>query len=179
MAKPWPKALLLGIGSSLFFSVTYVINNAIAQSGGDWLWSASLRYLFMLPILLVTAVSYGVAELFGAVSINDRVLDSRMEQVRKGRKRTTAETTVTVQPDSFAEGKEIRDILWPDGLFVLAVDKSRALGGKTLHAGDRLQVRYSTFHEERLHQDLAAIVGAQQEESLQQDWSATAGAQSE
>ena len=59
MTKPWPKALILGIVSSLFFSVTYVINNAIAQSGGDWLWSASLRYLFMLPILLILTARSG------------------------------------------------------------------------------------------------------------------------
>lgn len=67
MAKPWPKALLLGIGSSLFFSVTYVINNAIAQSGGDWLWSASLRYLLMLPILLLLTVRQGWLPVWNAI----------------------------------------------------------------------------------------------------------------
>lgn len=61
MKKPWPKALLLGIASSVFFSVTYVVNSAMAQNGGDWLWSACLRYLFMLPILLVLTVKSGWA----------------------------------------------------------------------------------------------------------------------
>ena len=59
-------------------------------------------------------------------------------------------------------GKEIRDIFWPDGLFVLSVDKKRALGGKTLHEGDRLHVRYATFDEKRLKKELNAIVGAQE-----------------
>ncbi len=59
MSKPWPKALFLGIASSVFFSVTYVVNSAMAQSGGDWLWSACLRYLFMLPILLVLTAKSG------------------------------------------------------------------------------------------------------------------------
>lgn len=59
MGSAWPKALILGIASSLFFSVTYVINSAIAQSGGDWLWSASLRYLLMLPVLLVLTALRG------------------------------------------------------------------------------------------------------------------------
>lgn len=59
MEKPWPKALLLGIASSLFFSATYILNSAMAQSGGDWMWSASLRYLFMLPILLILTVKSG------------------------------------------------------------------------------------------------------------------------
>lgn len=72
MEKPWPKALLLGIGSSLFFSVTYVINNAIAQSGGDWLWSASLRYLLMLPILLLLTVKSGWGPVWKAIGNNPR-----------------------------------------------------------------------------------------------------------
>ena len=157
-AALYPTILVLGITACIAgmmkMPLTAVAFAVEALSG----------HQIMLPVLLVTAVSYGVAELFGAVSINDRVLDNRMEQVRKGRKRTTAEATVVVQPDSFAEGKEIRDILWPDGLFVLAVDKSRAMGEKTLHNGDRLHVRYSTFHEERLHTELTAIVGVQQPE---------------
>lgn len=61
MTKSWPRALFLGIASSVFFSVTYVVNSAMAQSGGDWLWSASLRYLFMLPILLVLTAKSGWA----------------------------------------------------------------------------------------------------------------------
>ena len=61
MKTTWPKALFLGIASSVFFSVTYVVNSAMAQSGGDWLWSASLRYLFMLPILLVLTARGGWA----------------------------------------------------------------------------------------------------------------------
>ncbi len=119
-------------------------------------------YELILPVLLVTAVAYGVTELFDTISINDRVLDSRMEQIRQGRKRTVAETTVTVQPHSFAVGKEIRDIFWPEGLFVLSIDKKGALGGKTLHVGDELHVRYATFDHARLKKELAAIIGEQE-----------------
>lgn len=119
-------------------------------------------YELILPVLLVTAVAYGVTELFDAVSINDRVLDTRLEQIRQGRQRTVTETTVTVRPRSFAVGKEIRDILWPEGLFVLSVDKKRALGGKTLRSGDQLRVRYATHNEKRLYRELIAIVGEQE-----------------
>ena len=116
----------------------------------------------ILPILLVTAVSYGVVELFGAVSINDRVLEHRLEQMHRGEQKIV-ETTVTVQPDSFAVGKEIRDVFWPEGLFVLSVDKKRALGGKTLSAGDTLHIRYATYHEPRLWEELTLILGEQPE----------------
>ena len=47
------RPLMLGIGSALFFSVTFVLNRAMELSGGSWIWSASLRYFFMIPFLLV------------------------------------------------------------------------------------------------------------------------------
>lgn len=45
------KALILGITASLFFAFTFIINQQMNFSGGSWLWSSSLRYIFMLPIL--------------------------------------------------------------------------------------------------------------------------------
>ena len=59
MKKTWPRALFLGILSSAFFSVTYVLNAAMAQSGGNWMWSASLRYWMLLPMLLVVTAKQG------------------------------------------------------------------------------------------------------------------------
>lgn len=59
MTKTWPKALFLGLLSSVFFSVTYVVNAAMAQSGGNWMWSAALRYLLLLPMLLVLTARQG------------------------------------------------------------------------------------------------------------------------
>lgn len=46
------KAIWLGILSSLFFAVTFVLNRSMEMSGGSWLWSASLRYFFMVPFLI-------------------------------------------------------------------------------------------------------------------------------
>lgn len=47
------KALILGIAASFFFSFTFMLNQQMNVSGGSWLWSSSLRYIFMLPILLI------------------------------------------------------------------------------------------------------------------------------
>ncbi|QDQ00366.1 multidrug resistance efflux transporter family protein [Lysinibacillus fusiformis] len=46
------KEIALGILASLFFAVTFIFNHAMEMQGGSWLWSASLRYFFMLPFLL-------------------------------------------------------------------------------------------------------------------------------
>lgn len=47
------KAIILGIFASFFFAFTFVFNRAMDVGGGSWVWSASLRYLFMIPLLLV------------------------------------------------------------------------------------------------------------------------------
>ena len=47
------KAIIFGIISALFFAVTFVLNHSMELDGGSWLWSASLRYFFMIPFLYI------------------------------------------------------------------------------------------------------------------------------
>lgn len=47
------KATIIGILSALFFSVTFILNRAMELDGGSWVWSATLRFFFMLPMLLI------------------------------------------------------------------------------------------------------------------------------
>lgn len=49
------RLLSIGLLSALFFSSTFILNRAMSLAGGDWVWSAALRYLWMTP-LLVAAV---------------------------------------------------------------------------------------------------------------------------
>lgn len=51
------RAIGLGICSSFFFAFTFVLNRSMELSGGSWLWSASLRYFFMLPFLFLLVLS--------------------------------------------------------------------------------------------------------------------------
>jgi drug/metabolite transporter (DMT)-like permease len=45
-------AIAIALLSALFFTLTYVLNRAIANEGGHWAWTATLRYLITLPLLL-------------------------------------------------------------------------------------------------------------------------------
>jgi len=47
------RALWYGILGALFFAFTFIFNRSMNLSGGSWMWSASLRYLFSLPMLAV------------------------------------------------------------------------------------------------------------------------------
>ena len=42
--------------ASLFFSSTFILNRAMDLSGGSWIWSAVLRYLFTLPFLVLIVI---------------------------------------------------------------------------------------------------------------------------
>ena len=46
-------AVAIALLSALFFTATYVFNRAAAVEGGNWAWTASLRYLWTLPMLLL------------------------------------------------------------------------------------------------------------------------------
>ena len=50
------REIFIGIISALFFAFTFILNHAMELDGGSWLWSASLRYFFMIPFLIVIVI---------------------------------------------------------------------------------------------------------------------------
>lgn len=50
------KSIILGRSASFFFAFTFVLNRQMSVSGGNWIWSAALRYIFMFPILLLIMI---------------------------------------------------------------------------------------------------------------------------
>lgn len=64
-------AVAIALLSALFFTCTYVLNRAAATGGGHWAWTASLRYLITLPILLmVMPWQGGVAPVWRAIRLH-------------------------------------------------------------------------------------------------------------
>ncbi|PID14711.1 hypothetical protein CSV63_11495 [Sporosarcina sp. P34] len=53
------RAIGIGILSALFFAVTFVLNRSMELDGGSWMWSASLRYFFMVPFLVIIVAMRG------------------------------------------------------------------------------------------------------------------------
>lgn len=121
----------------------------------------------VLAVITVSAVAYLITELFSAKSINDSVLEGKIE--KSAHKEKVIDARVTVKEKSFAVGKQIRDILWPSNTFVLSVERAKERqmdehGARTLNAGDVLHVRFSTTGEELTKEELFAIVGNQSKE---------------
>lgn len=46
------RPIILGLCAAFFFATTFVLNRGMEMSGGSWIWSASLRFIFMVPFLL-------------------------------------------------------------------------------------------------------------------------------
>lgn len=60
------RTLFYGILAALFFSTTFLLNRVISQEGGHWLWSAVLRYGYVLLFLLAGMVLFGRSSLIRA-----------------------------------------------------------------------------------------------------------------
>ena len=63
------KEIALGILAALFFSVTFILNRTMELDGGSWLWSSSLRYFFMLPLLVCIVAFRGKRKLPDLVNL--------------------------------------------------------------------------------------------------------------
>jgi drug/metabolite transporter (DMT)-like permease len=53
------RPIIYGILASVFFSLTFIMNQSMKLSGGSWMWSASLRFIFMIPFLLLIVMFRG------------------------------------------------------------------------------------------------------------------------
>jgi len=61
----------MGIAAALFFAVTFIVNRLMSLSGSNWIWSSSLRFFWMLPILFIIVwLKGGLRILFRELSYN-------------------------------------------------------------------------------------------------------------
>ena len=109
----------------------------------------------LLPLVLVSALSFAIPEALGEEAIGERVLEKRAKKLRLGKILTEEETEIEIEPFSFAVGKEIRDIFWPNGVKVLSVKSEEQ--SSLLKEGDLLLVRIKTYDREKALSDLEAI----------------------
>lgn len=52
----YTRAIVLGILGSFFFAFNFILIRSMNLGGGYWLWTATLRYLFTLPLMAVLLV---------------------------------------------------------------------------------------------------------------------------
>lgn len=113
----------------------------------------------VLFVLVCSISAYLITELFKVSSISDYVLEHRISAQNEGKTPKTVEQSFVIEENSFAEGKEIRDIFWPNSLLVLSVKKANVESeNRCLEGGDTITVRYTTFNEEKTVEEIKAII---------------------
>ncbi|HJV31102.1 MAG TPA: multidrug resistance efflux transporter family protein [Bacillales bacterium] len=51
------RPIISGIFAAFFFAFTFILNRMMDLAGGSWIWSASLRYFFMIPFLVAIVLA--------------------------------------------------------------------------------------------------------------------------
>jgi len=70
---------------------------------------------------IVIFVSFVMVSLLNIVPIYDSLIDDNLEIEREGKTISSSSISIIVERGSFIDGREIRDILWPDGVSIVSI----------------------------------------------------------
>ena len=116
----------------------------------------------LLPTVICALSAYLVIEFSGEVAFSDTVIEKKVAAERKGRGVSIVEAFLEVKQGSFADGKELRDLLLPPSCVVLSVRHAESKAfSHHLGTGDVLHVRYQTFDASYTTKKLYEIFGEQ------------------
>ena len=162
-AEYYPIVIMLGIAASVSGMMKMPITAMLFAIEG---LSLSEN---ILPLIITVAISYLITEIFSVRSITEKVLENRIHHLHGEKKPHVYDTFVTVRENSFAVGRQVRDVLWPSDLIVLSVERADnhnvmadELSETVLHAGDVLHLRYPTYKHSETRDEISAIVGQQE-----------------
>ncbi len=120
-------------------------------------------FTFLLPVILGVAVGYLVGDLFRTQPIYDRQLELFLQEKRASVALKKLSVRLRVGRDTPAEDRPVRDVLWPSGALVTALqrgDKMIIPDGKTvLLYGDELFIEAETEDEKEFLKTIEATVG--------------------
>ena len=118
----------------------------------------------VLPLIIATTAAILVVENSGVEDFTDTVIESKMHQITDGKKPTTVQVPLTVKRKSFAAGKEMHDILFPNSCAVVSLERASKNDHKSyIDSGDVITVRYQTYDPAATAAELEELVGAQSE----------------
>lgn len=119
-------------------------------------------------IIVAVAISYIITEIFKVKSFNEQVIDNRLEKDHENKTPLVIDTFIEAKKDSFVIGKSVRDIFWPNNLFVLSITHNKnapvvdSEGGKVIQELDILHVRFVTYNIDETTKELINLVGEQE-----------------
>ena len=115
-----------------------------------------------LALGIAVTAAFMVVEFSGKVSFADTIIEAKAHAAHEGGVPLIINAFVTVREGSFAEGKEIRDLLLPPTCAVLSIDM-KSPAAADMQAGDVLHLHYSTYNAQDTLASIEAIFGEQPE----------------
>ena len=118
----------------------------------------------VLPLIIATTAAILVVEASGVEDFTDTVIESKIHQITEGKKPATVQVPLTVKRKSFAAGKELHDILFPNSCAVVSLERAHKNKRKSyIDSGDVITVRYQTYDPALTAAELEELVGTQSE----------------
>lgn len=167
--------IALGLIDEQYFPILIVVGMASFLSASSRIPLTALTFAAeglcvannILPAVIGVVVAYITGEMFGKLSFTDTVIEAKCNDSHGDRAPIVVDSHMRVQPDAFAIGKELRDILWPPTCTILSIHKSHT--GSTHHAGrlgegDLLHLHYQTYDTAETLELLNTILGEQPED---------------
>ena len=111
-----------------------------------------------------------ITEIFNLDPIYDALLEDNYEIEKDGRDITFTTVKAEVQKGAFADGRHIRDILWPYGLTITKIERKDAdiseednerqyiNGEDVLNDGDTIYFNIRTYDIDEVHKELNALL---------------------
>ena len=117
----------------------------------------------LLPVVIGVSVGYIIGDVSRTESIYEKMLDLFEEETGVKERARREIFSVAVQPRCIADGRAVRDVLWPSGAVVTEIgrgtEKILPDGDTELRAGDTLTVVCRTDSPEKTREDLQHITG--------------------
>ncbi len=117
----------------------------------------------LLPVIIAVAIGYVISDLCRVDGIYEALLELYEEEYDVHTDKVNRIFSVTVAKHSLADGREIRDVLWPEGARVQEIMRGEETfvpdGDSVLRAGDVLKIVCKTADEEYTLYDLKGITG--------------------
>ncbi len=121
----------------------------------------------VLPLIIATTAAILVVEISGVEDFTDTVIESKIHAITDGKRPTAITVPLTVKRKSFAVGKEMRDILWPNSCAVVSFERTtHNKHHSCIEEDDVITVHYNTYSPAETALELEDLVGVQSEDVL-------------
>ena len=116
----------------------------------------------LLPVIIAVSMGYIIGEMLRTDGIYELLLEAYEEETGIHKRAERLVFTLRVSPNSIAEKREVRDVLWPSNARVKEILRGEEHvlpeGGTMLCAGDILTVVVKTENPEKIKEELLHIV---------------------